>query len=249
MKGPVEIAPGVHGLGSEYVNWYLVEEGDRLAAVDAGVSGFAKHLDDDLRALGRHREDVAAVVLTHSDADHTGIVTELKEAGARVLIHAADKGTLEKPRPKSGDASPHHLLPYLRYGTTWRIAVHLARLGGARPRGVSGAETFADGDVLDVPGSPRVVHTPGHTPGHCVLLFEAAGALFAGDALCTWNPLRGTRGSQLMPSALNVDNERTYASLAQIEPLDAQVVLPGHGDPVRESPAAAVAHARQVGPT
>ena len=29
--------PGVHGVGSEMVNWYLVEEGGRLTAVDAGV--------------------------------------------------------------------------------------------------------------------------------------------------------------------------------------------------------------------
>ena len=247
MKGPVEIAPGVHGLGSEYVNWYLVEDGDQLTAVDAGLPGFAKHLDDDLRALGRHRSDVAAVVLTHSDADHTGIANDLREAGARVLVHADDEGTLSKPRPKTGDASPIHLLPYLRRATPWRLFVHMGRLGGARPPAVKGAETYADGDVLDVPGAPRVVHTPGHTPGHCVLVFEGVGALFVGDALCTWNPLTGARGTQLMPSPLNVDNERCFESLDRIEGLHASVVLPGHGDPVRESPAAAVAHARQMG--
>jgi glyoxylase-like metal-dependent hydrolase (beta-lactamase superfamily II) len=248
MKGPVEIAPGVHGLGSEYVNWYLVEDGDRLTAVDAGLPGFAGHLDDDLRALGRHRSDVAAVVLTHSDADHTGLANQLQEAGARVLIHADDEGTLRKPRPKGGDASPRHILPYLRHTVLWRVMVHMARHGGARPPAVSGAETFGDGDVLDVPGSPRVAHTPGHTPGHCVLQFGGVGALFVGDALCTWNPATGRRGSQLMPAAMNVDNEVAYESLARIEGLEASVVLPGHGDPLRESPAAAVAHARQVGP-
>jgi glyoxylase-like metal-dependent hydrolase (beta-lactamase superfamily II) len=249
MKGPVEIAPGVHGLGSEYVNWYLVEEGDRLTAVDAGLSAFAGHLDEDLRALGKHRSDIAAVVLTHSDADHTGIVPELREAGARVLVHTDDEGTLAKPRPKTGDASPKNALPYLRHGTTWRLLVHMTLGGGARPRAVEGAETFSDGDVLDVPGSPRVVHTPGHTPGHCVILFGGVGALFVGDALCTFNPLTGARGTQLMPFPLNVDNARALESLSRIEALDAHVVLPGHGDPVRESPAAAVAHARQVGPS
>jgi glyoxylase-like metal-dependent hydrolase (beta-lactamase superfamily II) len=246
MKGPVEIAPGVHGLGSEYVNWYLVEEGDRLTAVDAGLPGFAKHLDDDLRALGRRRSDVAAVVLTHSDADHTGIANQLREGGARVLVHSADEKTLARPRPKTGDASPRNILPYLRRGMTWRLLGHMTRYGGARPRAVTGAETYADGDVLDVPGSPRVVHTPGHTPGHCVLLFERAAALFVGDALCTFNPLTGERGTQLMPFPLNVDNEACRESLARIEPLDAQVLLPGHGDPARETPAAATARARTV---
>ena len=201
MKGPVEIAPGVHGLGSEYVNWYLIEEGGELTAVDAGLPGFRGHLDKDIRAIGRHLSDVAAVVLTHSDADHTGVVPALQEAGARVLIHEQDEDTLRRPRQKTGDASPRHIIPYLRQPTLWRVLAHMTRLGGARPPKVEGAETFADGAVLDVPGAPRVVHTPGHTPGHCVILFERHGALFVGDALCTWNPLTGARGTQLMPSA------------------------------------------------
>jgi glyoxylase-like metal-dependent hydrolase (beta-lactamase superfamily II) len=79
-----------------------------------------------------------------------------------------------------------------------------------------------------------------------VILFERQGALFVGDALCTWNPLTGARGTQLMPFPLNVDNEGCFQSLTRIEALQAQFVLPGHGDPVRESPAAAVDHARQV---
>ena len=245
----MEIAAGVHGLGSEYVNWYLVEDGDQLTAVDAGLPGFASHLDDDLRALGRHRSDVTALVLTHSDVDHTGIANELREGGARVLVHADDEATLRKPRQKTGDASPQRALPYLRHAATWRILVHMVRLGGARPRPVEGAETYRDGDVLDVPGSPRVIHTPGHTPGHCVLHFERVGALFVGDALCTWNVVTGARGAQLMPSALNVDNQLCLQSLDRIEALDASLLLPGHGDPLRDSPAAAVAHARQMART
>jgi glyoxylase-like metal-dependent hydrolase (beta-lactamase superfamily II) len=245
----VEISPGVHGLGSELVNWYLVEEGGRLTAVDAGLPAFKHTLAADLRAIGRRPEDLTAVVLTHADADHTGIVPELRAAGARVLVHADDDAFLRKPGLKLGDAGPLGIVPYLRRGTTWRIGVHLARRGGARPPSVEGAETFTGGDVLDVPGAPRVIHTPGHTPGHCVIQFARVGALFVGDALCSWNPLTGRRGAQLMPRPLNLDNERTRESLALIEPLEARVVLPGHGDPVRSSPAEAVAAARVAGPS
>jgi len=35
-----EVAPGVHRLGSERVNFYLVEDGGRVALVDAGLSGY-----------------------------------------------------------------------------------------------------------------------------------------------------------------------------------------------------------------
>jgi len=104
-----------------------------------------------------------------------------------------------------------------------------------------------DGEVLDVPGRPRVVHTPGHTPGHCALYFERHGALFVGDALCTWNPLSGRRGPQVMPSAFNVSTDTCFESLAAIERLDAEAVLPGHGEPWREGAAAAAARAREAG--
>ncbi len=249
MKGPVEIVPGVYGLGSEMVNWYVVDDGGRLTAVDAGIPGFAKDLEGDLRSIGHAPADVAALVLTHSDADHTGIAPQLQEAGARVLIHGADHGTLRKPAAKRGDARPWHVVPYMWRPAFWRIFGHLIRGGAGRPPKVEGAETFGDGDVLDVSGDPRVVATPGHTPGHCAINFERHGALFVGDALCTWNPLTGRVGAQLMPSAFNVDNAQTLESLTALEPLTAQVVLPGHGEPLRESPAAAVSAARAAGPS
>lgn len=249
MKGPVEIVPGVYGLGDEMVNWYVVEDGGRLTAVDAGVPAFARELEADLEQIGHTPADVDALVLTHSDADHTGIAPQLKEAGARVLIHSADDATLRKPGPKKGDASPRHIVRYLWRPSFWRLMFHLGRRGAARPPKVEGAETFGDAAVLDVPGRPRVVHTPGHTPGHCVLLFEQRGALLAGDALCTWNPVTGRLGPQRFPSALNVSNAQALESLDRIEGLDAQVVLPGHGEPYREGPRAAVAAARAAGPS
>jgi glyoxylase-like metal-dependent hydrolase (beta-lactamase superfamily II) len=243
VEGPVELAPGVHGLGSELVNWYLVEDEGRLTAVDAGLPGFGERLEADLARLGHTPGDVEAVVLTHSDADHTGIAPRLQAAGASVLIHAADEGALRKPGPKTGDASPRHLLANLWRPSVLRIVGHMLR-NGAKPAKVEGAETFADGDVLDVPGRPRVVHTPGHTPGHCALLFEGRGALFVGDALCTHELLARGGGPCVMPSYLNADNRACLDSLGAIEHVQADLLLPGHCDPWRQGAASAVARAR-----
>ena len=95
-----------------------------------------------------------------------------------------------------------------------------------------------------MPGRPRVIHTPGHTPGHVAYDFAGAGALFVGDLLCTWHPTRGRRGAQVM--AFNVSTPRSYESLSKIEALDAGLVLVGHGEPWTGGPAAAVQQARET---
>ena len=243
---PIEVAPGVHRLGSEIVNWYLVEDGGRYTAVDSGLPRFRDDLEGDLAAVGAKPNDVEAVVLTHSDSDHTGLATDLRDAGARILIHRGDEPTLAKPGPKKGDASPVHLLPLLVRARLWRFMIYMARGGGAKPPKIEGAQTFTGGDVLDVPGSPRVVETFGHTAGHCALDFESRGALFVGDALCTWNPLTDVHKPQLMPRQFNESNDACRSSLDAIEGLEAAVLLPGHGDPWTEGPEAAVKSAREL---
>ena len=243
---PIEVAPGVHRLGSEIVNWYLVEDGGKFTAVDAGLPRFRDDLKGDLAAVGAKPEDVEAVVLTHSDSDHTGLATDLRDAGARILIHRGDEATLAKPGPKKGDASPPHLLPLLVRPAMWRFMLYMTRGGGAKPAKIEGAQTFTGGDVLDVPGSPRVVETFGHTAGHSALHFESRGALFIGDELCTWNPLTGVRKPQLMPKQFNESNEACRSSLDAIEGLKAAVLLPGHGDPWAGGPSAAVRSAREL---
>jgi len=241
---PYEVSEGVYALGSELVNWYLVEEGGRLLAIDAGLPGFAKSLDRDLQSLGFKREQLAALVLTHSDADHTGIAPHLRKSGVDVLIHEQDADTLRRPRAKGGDASPIHILPQLANPRLWALIVRFARDGAGRPRGVEPTRTFSSGEALELPGRPRAIHTPGHTAGHCAILCEGRSALFVGDALCTYNVLSGRRGPQLMPRQMNESNAQSLASLAMIEGVTAQLVLPGHGEPFRGAPSEAVAQAR-----
>lgn len=212
--------------------------------VDAGLPGFRGSLEADLASLGFGLSDVEAVALTHSDGDHTGVAQAIHEAGARVLIHSADEATLRKPGRKSGDAKPINIVPELWRPSLWRVIVSVMAAGGAKPTKVDDAETFGEGDVLDVPGRPRVVPTPGHTTGHCAFHFAEHGALFVGDAMCALNPVTGRKGPQLMPHGMNESDSLAAKSLDAIAPINAEVVLFGHGEPWRGSAAAAVEQAR-----
>lgn len=246
IAAPVEIRPNVYRLGNSLFNWYLVEDAGRLTAVDAGLPGFAGTLVEDLASLGFSLGDVEAVILTHSDADHVGLVPTVRDAGARVLIHSADEPKLRKPGPKSGDAKPQKLLPDLWRPPLWRTIFSIVHAQGYKMAKITGAETFGDADVLDVPGHPRVIATPGHTPGHVAFHFENQSALFVGDAMCTLSPVTHARGPQLMPHAMNESNAQALKSLDALEPVEADAMLFGHGEPWRDGVGGAVRQARAV---
>jgi glyoxylase-like metal-dependent hydrolase (beta-lactamase superfamily II) len=93
------------------------------------------------------------------------------------------------------------------------------------------------------------VHAPGHTAGSAALLLEGRGVLLTGDVLATRNPLTGRLGPQIMPSGLNRDTPQALRSLAALEGVAADVVLPGHGEPWTDGVAEALRLARAAGPS
>ncbi len=164
-----------------------------------------------------------------------------------MLVSAADEPMLRTGKRKSTDGSPRDVVSGLWRPSLYRFLFSIIRsAGGLKPTTVAGAETFAGGDVLDVPGSPRVVATPGHTAGHCAIHFEKHRALFVGDALCAFNPFTGSREPQVMPALMNTSTPQCHESLAPIESLEADGMFFGHGEPWRGGIAAAVDRARAV---
>ena len=101
-------------------------------------------------------------------------------------------------------------------------------------------------EVLDVPGRPRVIHTPGHTAGNAAISLEDREALVVGDTLATIDLVSGESGPRLYPRFVNDDHDRALASLQKIELLKARWILPGHGLPWEGSPQQAVKLARQI---
>lgn len=233
------VADGVHRLGTRWVNWYLIEDGDGLTVVDAGLPQYWDQLPAALAAIGRRLSDVEAVILTHRHFDVLGSAERVRaESGGSAFIHPADAEIARMqahPRPTALANAWH---------PGWMIFMaHLVSQGGMGLAPLTELKDLVDDDRLDVPGRPRVIATPGHTPGHCSLLLADRGVLFSGDALTTFDPATRTRGPRL-PS-INVDRRQALASLSRLERTDAPTFLPGRGAPWRAGVVEAVRQARE----
>jgi hypothetical protein len=163
-----DVAPGVHRIEDAYTNWYLVEECGRLTVVDAGVPTSWHSFTDALARIGRSPSDVDAIVLTHAHFDHVGFAERARrELGVPVWVHEDDVPLSRNPM---GYAHERGRSRYLVNPGALPIMASLLRNRAFWPQPIAEVRRFQNG-ALDVPGSPQVVFSPGHTYGHCALHF------------------------------------------------------------------------------
>lgn len=185
----IELAPRLwqfNELGPR-VNIYLWRGADGLTLVDAGYPGDGRKMLAALDDTGFSRADVVRIVITHGDLDHIGGLAELGHA-LRVPIHChpLEAATLKSPLSRT-----------FRHGRLRHVIDPLIHGLMQTPRyafpGMAPNTLVEDGELIG--DGLRVVHTPGHTPGHISLFQEDSGVLFAGDALlCRHGRIWGPAG-------------------------------------------------------
>lgn len=229
----MKLAPALHRIGNDIVAVYLVDTPEGITIIDAGFAGQWNDLLAELATMDRTLDDVRGVVLTHGDSDHIGFAERLRsEHGVQVYVHEADAARAR------GEESTKPAWGRVKVGATARFLWYAIRKNGLKTTPISEVVTVRDGDVLDLPGSPRVIGLPGHSPGSVALHVPVADAVFVGDALTTRHVLTGIDGPQ--PAPFTDDPDAALASLARLDGLGATWVLPGHGTPWNRGTDAAV---------
>jgi glyoxylase-like metal-dependent hydrolase (beta-lactamase superfamily II) len=224
-----DVAPGIHRVEDAYTNWYLVEDGGAVTIVDCGLPASWSGLPGHLRTIGRSPQDVEAVILTHAHPDHIGFAELARtEWELPVWLHERDRSLSRHPfRYETEHSVARH-----RNRHVLAVAVAMARAGALATKPLGDVRAFSSTEeVLDVPGRPHPVYTPGHTHGHTAFHFRDRGAIIVGDALATLEPYTGERGPRLVSGAANADSVTAMASLQRIAETGARTVLVGHGPP------------------
>ncbi|MQA76163.1 MAG: MBL fold metallo-hydrolase [Solirubrobacterales bacterium] len=219
----MEIAEGVHSIGQTkggHVHAYLFDHRNELTLLDTLFDDDAALVLARIREIGRSPADLKRIALTHAHRSHLGGLATLKRlSGALIYAHEWEADIIAGERV----AQPVSLRPSGPL-TTYPFRIGLA-LGRPRHAPCPVDRGLSEGDQI---GPLRVVHIPGHTPGHLAFHWEERGVLAVGDAVATWPRIdAGWPGFNL--------NEGQYrGSLRRLAQIEASVIAVGHGDPLTE---------------
>jgi glyoxylase-like metal-dependent hydrolase (beta-lactamase superfamily II) len=225
----MEITPGIYSLWQQkgaYVHAYLLDDGKELTLIDTLYDTDARRILDQIAQIGKTVKDLKRIIMTHSHRSHLGGLALLKElSGAPVYAHEWEADLI------SGDRAAQQVswMPHSPV-RTWPLQV-ANNLGFIKHPPVQVDEFVHDSDMI---GPVRVVHAPGHSPGHLAFYWQERRALIAGDAICTWPTFQlGWPGFLLNP-------KQHRASLRHLAEFDSEVLCVGHGEPLTSGAAARI---------
>lgn len=221
------LPPGIHIIGDDaggHVRCYLIEHGDKLILIDTGADAEAGLIRDKLLEIKRSPRDISDILLSHGHNSHVkGLAAIQRMSQARVWAaeweipiiegkRKAERGKFPTPwqKPRNATVLKLKLGLFLQFGEHTPVQVN---------------ERLRDGDRI---GPITVVHTPGHTPGHCAFFHLELGVLFGGDIINTWPPpyVGEWEGFTLDRG----DNQRSINKLSDLSGVE--ILCPGHGDPL-----------------
>ncbi|MET0306328.1 MAG: MBL fold metallo-hydrolase [Solirubrobacterales bacterium] len=251
-----KVLPGIWRLrlplpwpGVPHGNVWAVAADGGIVLFDTGIGGKGglRRFDLALSQAGFGLEDVRLLVCTHSHTDHYGLAAPIVEgASCELWMHPA----WGHVRLMADDPA-----------AALENRIEVARQSGVPPAALeryramreddddNGIDAIVEPDRDLLPGVEietdlgtwQVYETPGHAPSHVVLHQPERKLLISGDHLLGRTVLFFDHGHSPDPVG------EFLGGLDEVEPLDVDLVLPGHGRTFRD-PEAKIAEARrQVG--
>ena len=193
-------------------NSYLfISDQNEVSIIDTGWAGNGYKIVGQINELGISPKKIKFIILTHSDMDHIGSVSEITKAtGAKVAIHEKEVSYLSGEKKKK------------RRGILGLIFGILTKF--IKTPTINADIKLNDGDFI---GGLKVIHCPGHTEGS-ISLYKEGNVLFSGDAIITDTSSNIKGFSQTFSS----DVKGASNTIKKVALLKFDALLPGHGNPV-----------------
>ncbi|MCJ8211148.1 MBL fold metallo-hydrolase [Mucilaginibacter sp. RS28] len=230
-----QVAQGVWGMKLVFVNIYMVANRKgfpkRWVLIDAGPKGCADKIIAMAESIFGKGAHPSAIVLTHGHSDHTGSLPELlKHWNVPVYAHPLEipfltgRSAYPPADPAVGGGLMTLLSPLFR-----REPLNLGR----RIKAID-----VDRGIPELP-EWKVIHTPGHSPGHVSLFLPFNTTLIAGDAFLTTKPesaiyaLKNIKKLSGPPKYMTIDWTDAKKSVKKLAALQPRIAATGHGPVMR----------------
>lgn len=155
---------------------------------------------------------ISMIALTHCHPDHQGVCKRMcRERRIPLACHEDDVPTMEGRRPMLPDNFFVKYFGRLVTGEPWKVE-----------------RVLREGDMIH---GFRVVHSPGHTPGHVVYFRDGDRVAIAGDILSNMSFWTFRPGLYPPPPFFSADPKQHMQSILRLQELRPKLVLFGHGPP------------------
>jgi glyoxylase-like metal-dependent hydrolase (beta-lactamase superfamily II) len=224
-----EIIPGIHSIRGKFAgefgfiaSYLVVNEGEALL-IDPGTGGDpGDKIEKTLKDLGLSpKSDLVGILCTHGHPDHVGGAGRLRKAtSAPIMIHADDVELLQDPSSFLNDR--------LLMDRAQRLAMKFDK-GPLRVnyRDLEPDTVLSNKQQIQVGNlSLRVIHTGGHSAGHCVFYEPAENMLFSGDEVNNF-----PNDPRKFYVDLTGSIVAKLAALDELARLDVDYLLPAHDVP------------------
>jgi len=185
----MRIAPGIEMLeltspgSGMLIHPTVVYDEEGYVLIDTGLPGCRDATLGLISQAGLDPDKLRAIILTHQDMDHIGGLPQwlasAKPAALDVYAHEGDRNAIDGKEPLI-KMTPERMAGMLQAMPEPLRETFQSFFSG---NNANVTYTVADGETLPFGGGLKVIHTPGHTPGHMSLYHEASRTLIAGDAM------------------------------------------------------------------
>jgi glyoxylase-like metal-dependent hydrolase (beta-lactamase superfamily II) len=177
----VEITKNVHTIegithpdprGKVFPYLFIEENSKELTLIDPSFLSQLPTLENYLLDAGYDIKNVKRIILTHVHVDHAQAANAIKEkSGAKIYSHWIEANYLAHNPSYNGPPTTQETIDKFK-----NLGISIEELtkkyGSFDVEPIIVDQQVSDGDMI---GSLRVIHTPGHTPGHISLYYEEDG--------------------------------------------------------------------------
>jgi len=214
-------------IGGKVVPYLFIEniDEDDLTLIDPAFLPQLPILEDYIHNLGYYLKNIKRIILTHLHIDHAQAANEVRNrTGAKIYSHWIEAGYLAHNPPYPGPPTAQRTQEMARKSGLSSEEL-TKKFGSLEVEPIIVDNQVSDGDMI---GSLRVIHTPGHTPGHISLYHSEDRIIIAGDSI--YKNVFGVDHMYLPPAPVSIDPVTAVVSAQRLSKIKFDKLLMSHQD-------------------